>query len=113
MNRQHRLVGRRRRIERDLLAHLGAQPLALPSTCPGDHENARGQHHLVRVPAGGDRTRGDRGANNLREVVRTMEWMHMKALRDLAGEPSKAGIHTRDQDRDLRMRDRPGVEERR
>ena len=54
--------------------------------------------HVDAARPGLRRTVGDRGPDDLVEVSRRVERVHVEAVADLTGEPRHARVHARDRD---------------
>ena len=113
VGREHRLVGARRRVEGDLLLHRLAVSRQLVLGVAHDHEARGGVREVGARPTGGAEALVDGGLHVLAQILRAVERVHVQAVADLPRDPAHVLVHAGDEDGDLRMRDRSGVEERR
>src|SRR5262249_60565556 len=102
----------RGRVEGDLLPSGLARVSALLLGVADDRERRRRVREVLTLAPGRHEAFVHGGLHVLAQVLRAVERMDVQAIADLAGDPAHQAIHARDVDRDLRMLDRPRVEER-
>src|SRR5918996_3027586 len=110
---QHRLVGARGGVERDLLLDGKALGRELGLGVADDHEAGGGVGEILATLAGGLQALVDRRLHVLAQVRGAVERMDVQPLAHLAGHAAHVLVDAGDVHGDFGMLDRPWIEERR